>query len=54
MNHYIEFNNCQFAEIRRPSAWNVLTFGQVTLLIVIDDAFYAGMQGVAPRLLVCF
>uniref|UniRef100_A0A8R1Y1P4 Vacuolar protein sorting-associated protein 16 homolog n=2 Tax=Onchocerca TaxID=6281 RepID=A0A8R1Y1P4_ONCVO len=39
------------AKANHPSAWNVLTSLQVTILFVIGNAFYAGMQGVAPHLL---
>ncbi|KAL3982294.1 Vps16 N-terminal region family protein [Acanthocheilonema viteae] len=39
------------AKASHPSAWNVLTSLQVTVLFVIGNAFYAGMQGIAPHLL---
>ncbi|VIO86876.1 Uncharacterized protein BM_BM18160 [Brugia malayi] len=39
------------AKASHPSAWNVLTSVQVTILFVIGNAFYAGMQGLAPHLL---
>ncbi|KHN82691.1 Vacuolar protein sorting-associated protein 16 -like protein [Toxocara canis] len=37
----------------RPTAWNVLTShsAQMTVLFVMGDNFYAGMQGVAPQAL---
>uniref|UniRef100_A0A1I7VGH0 Vacuolar protein sorting-associated protein 16 homolog n=1 Tax=Loa loa TaxID=7209 RepID=A0A1I7VGH0_LOALO len=34
-----------------PSAWNVLTSLQVTVLFIIGNAFYAGVQGISPHLL---
>uniref|UniRef100_A0A183EAG0 Vps16_N domain-containing protein n=1 Tax=Gongylonema pulchrum TaxID=637853 RepID=A0A183EAG0_9BILA len=37
------------ARASRPSSWNVLTSGHVTVLFIIDAVFYVGMQGVAPR-----
>ncbi|VDK75281.1 unnamed protein product [Litomosoides sigmodontis] len=39
------------AKATHPSAWNVLTSLQVTVLFVIGNAFYAGVQGIAPHLL---
>uniref|UniRef100_A0A915PN14 Vacuolar protein sorting-associated protein 16 homolog n=1 Tax=Setaria digitata TaxID=48799 RepID=A0A915PN14_9BILA len=39
------------AKASRPSAWSVLTSVQVTVLFIIGNAFYAGVQALAPHLL---